>query len=165
MMKEENTENENEYNSSTSSPLAGISHRGTSWGKTISWSALEEPVEIDVGERSFSDPCEDPLALTEHVDEHQAEVYTEIKPHICEACGMAYDTEGDLNRHAEQVHDEQKSAQVRKGAHKCDLCGKCFRYPSDVKTHKNRVHLGVKPYSCEICSKCFADKFALERHV
>ena len=62
-------------------------------------------------------------------------------PYQCSFCDQNFSTQYYMNRHVQNVHEEDK----KKFKHKCSLCEATFRQKGDLKKHMNTVHEGVKP--------------------
>ena len=68
-------------------------------------------------------------------------------PHICNECGKAFATKGDLSTHA-WCHRLDKPFT-------CAECGASFSRKSNFARHM-RKHTGEKPYKCAYCARTFA---------
>ena len=76
----------------------------------------------------------------------------------CEFCGRTFDTQVQLNRHA-QVHDKTNHVT-------CQLCGKLFTSKGNMKIH-SRFCLQNFEFSCPVmnCTEKFIYKNAVQTHL
>ena len=78
------------------------------------------------------------------------------KNHICETCGLACQTNAQLQMHIKRVHEGKKD-------YPCNICGNFFKDKMNVKRHIEGVHEGVK-HKCDICGNEFSHKSGVVTH-
>ncbi|PXF46827.1 Zinc finger protein Gfi-1 [Gracilariopsis chorda] len=77
---------------------------------------------------------------------------------ICRLCGTALANVGNLNRHIEALHKDNRP-------YKCQHCPKAFHRRSERNEHMNVVHYLVKTYRCDLCPAKYSRKEHLQRHI
>ena len=78
--------------------------------------------------------------------------------HSCEKCGKCFYTKGELESHAEDMHNTVES-------HFCETCGKGFVSKRKLHTHDYRTHRGGRYYSCEDCGLKTESKKTMIEHL
>ena len=100
--------------------------------------SLEEALEPDT-----SDEEEDVLVLNR-----------KTLGHNCTACNKKYSTNGDLERHIDEIHVEVE----------CVFCSKSFQNKKKLKGHVNNcIKNGTAKVSCNNCSQTYT-RYGMERH-
>lgn len=117
---------------------------------------------------------------------HILSKHTQLKTHLCEACGEGFPVPYLLKYHVKRKHEQRShdchlcdkifataaalkdhicARHTDERPYKCDVkgCGKTFSWPSSFKSHK-RVHASDK-YECSICLKRFSFKGNLQNHL
>ena len=85
-------------------------------------------------------------------------VHSDKNKYQCTVCDKAYGRSGDLKRHYNFVHNNNRDMNFL-----CSHCGKCFLTSPRLKIHM-RVHTGEEPYKCEYCDKRFKTTSAMIVH-
>ncbi|KAL3832583.1 hypothetical protein ACJMK2_024215 [Sinanodonta woodiana] len=124
----------------------------------------------------------------EHFVRHKSDVHSEIRPHLCDLCGMAFKRRDALTAH--KITHLDKSQRMypvicphcKKGfkskAHLnehlavhssnrsflCHICGAAFKTRAVQKKHLQTIHMNPRSYPCPSCQKRFNTKYALKRH-
>ncbi|KAK3588005.1 hypothetical protein CHS0354_014536 [Potamilus streckersoni] len=124
----------------------------------------------------------------EHFVRHKSDVHSEIRPHLCDLCGMAFKRRDALTAHKiTHLDKSQRMYSVicphcKKGfkskAHLnehlavhssnrsflCHICGAAFKTRAVQKKHLQTIHMNPRSYPCPSCQKRFNTKYALKRH-
>ncbi|KAJ0182533.1 hypothetical protein K1T71_001902 [Dendrolimus kikuchii] len=86
---------------------------------------------------------------------HKRVVHDKIKAYVCDLCGYACGTNGELRQHR-AIHSEDKPFVCRK-------CGKPFKTYSNLKTHMD-THEETS-YECFICRRVLNSRRTLRKHL
>ena len=90
------------------------------------------------------------------------------KNHVCDICGTAFGTVGNLKNHVERVHEHKRPQRIKNCP--CSVCGKLFYTTYKVKVHIRTVHEGIKKvvekkHMCGMCGNYFATPSHLQTHI
>lgn len=91
---------------------------------------------------------------------HQRGVHSNLRPHLCDICGMAFKRSDGLKAHKE-VHLDRG---LRKLPYPCKQCGKRFKSLAHVKEHST-VHTSTRSFQCDICGQMFKTINVQRRHI
>ena len=94
-------------------------------------------------------------SLIKHVKNHSRFPKSEYHQTICSICSASFDTQVELIKHHNIVHDE-------KYPFKCDICKKGFTTSRGAHTH---MQIHEKKNKCEVCNETFSTKALMSRHI
>ncbi|XP_059051047.1 zinc finger protein 626-like [Achroia grisella] len=112
---------------------------------------------IPVEERKIyhCDVCDLKFTTRSSAASHKRVVHDKIKSYICDLCGYACGTSGELRQHR-AIHSDDKPY----------VCGKCFK---PFKTHSNlKTHIDTHEdtsYTCGVCNRVLNSRRTLRKHL
>ncbi|XP_004930192.1 zinc finger protein 660 [Bombyx mori] len=116
-----------------------------------------ERSHIPVQERKIfnCEVCNMKFTTRSSVVSHKRVVHDKIKAYVCDLCGYACGTNGELRQHR-AIHSDDKPFV-------CDKCDKTFKTYSNLKTHMD-IHEDTS-YECFICRRVLNSRRTLRKHL
>ncbi|KAJ8736375.1 hypothetical protein PYW08_007031 [Mythimna loreyi] len=116
-----------------------------------------ERSHIPIEERKIyrCDMCNMKFTTRSSAASHKRVVHDKIKGYVCDLCGYACGTNGELRQHR-AIHSDDKPFVCRK-------CGKRFKTYSNLKTHMD-THEDTS-YECYICRRVLNSRRTLRKHL
>ncbi|XP_047023687.1 zinc finger protein 391-like [Helicoverpa zea] len=116
-----------------------------------------ERSHIPIEERKIyrCDMCNMKFTTRSSAASHKRVVHDKIKGYVCDLCGYACGTNGELRQHR-AIHSDDKPFVCRK-------CSKCFKTYSNLKTHMD-THADTS-YECYICRRVLNSRRTLRKHL
>ncbi|CAH4031124.1 zinc finger protein 708-like [Pieris brassicae] len=101
------------------------------------------------------DVCNEKFTTRSSAVSHKRIVHEKIKSYVCDQCGYACGTNGELRQHR-AIHSDDKPYTCRK-------CSKAFKTYSNLKTHMD-THEETS-YVCFVCSRVLNSRRTLRKHL
>ncbi|XP_045496111.1 zinc finger protein 708-like [Colias croceus] len=101
------------------------------------------------------DVCNLKFTTRSSATSHKRVVHEKIKSYVCDLCGYACGTNGELRQHR-AIHSDDKPFECRK-------CSKAFKTYSNLKTHMD-THEETS-YVCFVCSRVLNSRRTLRKHL
>lgn len=116
-----------------------------------------EKSHIPIEERKIyhCDVCNMKFTTRSSASSHKRVVHDKIKAYVCDLCGYACGTNGELRQHR-AIHSDDKPFVCRK-------CDKPFKTYSNLKTHMD-THEETS-YECYICRRVLNSRRTLRKHL
>ncbi|CAK1602017.1 unnamed protein product [Parnassius mnemosyne] len=116
-----------------------------------------EKSHIPIEERKIfhCDMCDMKFTTRSSAASHKRVVHEKIKSYVCDLCGYACGTNGELRQHR-AIHSDDKPYVCRK-------CSKPFKTYSNLKTHMD-THEDTS-YACYVCSRVLNSRRTLRKHL
>ncbi|CAH2050391.1 unnamed protein product, partial [Iphiclides podalirius] len=116
-----------------------------------------ERSHIPIEERKIfcCDQCDLKFTTRSSAASHKRVVHDKIKSYVCDLCGYACGTNGELRQHR-AIHSDDKPYECRK-------CSKRFKTYSNLKTHVD-THEDTS-YTCYVCSRVLNSRRTLRKHL
>ncbi|XP_028156080.1 zinc finger protein 235-like [Ostrinia furnacalis] len=99
--------------------------------------------------------CELKFTTRSSAASHKRVVHDKIKSYVCDLCGYACGTNGELRQHR-AIHSDDKPFV-------CKTCNKSFKTHSNLKTHED-THEATS-YQCYVCSRVLNSRRTLRKHL
>ncbi|XP_047526781.1 zinc finger protein 43-like [Vanessa atalanta] len=114
-------------------------------------------VHIPIEERKIysCEICELKFTTPSAATSHKRVVHDKIKSYVCDLCGYACGTNGELRQHR-AIHSDDKPFVCRK-------CSKPFKTYSNLKTHMD-THEDTS-YACYVCNRVLNSRRTLRKHL
>ena len=125
-------------------------------GKMVCKSLLEDHIKRKHNRDHKCTKCILSFNTALRLKRHIKLVHDKFKAYICDTCGKAFQSKGNLNMHI-KIHTEEKQ-------HECHLCGKKFLRPHHLQGHIEKTHMGVRRYPCPKCDKKYKNASSLNQH-
>ncbi|KAM3967485.1 LOW QUALITY PROTEIN: uncharacterized protein ACR2FA_010062 [Aphomia sociella] len=112
---------------------------------------------IPIEERKIyhCDVCDLKFTTRSSAASHKRVVHDKIKSYVCDLCGYACGTSGELRQHR-AIHSDDKPF----------VCGKCYK---PFKTHSNlKTHMDTHEetsYTCDVCNRVLNSRRTLRKHL
>ena len=126
-------------------------------GKMVCKSLLEDHTKRKHNSDHQCDKCEMTFNTVKRLERHIKHVHDKIKEFICDTCGKAFQSRGNLTLHI-RIHTDEKQ-------HECHLCGKKFLRPHHLLGHVEKTHNGLRQFPCPHCDKKYKNSSSLNQHV
>ncbi|XP_049881451.1 oocyte zinc finger protein XlCOF6-like [Pectinophora gossypiella] len=116
-----------------------------------------EKSHIPIEERKVfnCDICHLKFTSRSAVTSHKRVVHEKVKSYVCDLCGYACGTNGELRQHRAIHSDEKPFA--------CGKCSKSFKTYSNMKTHMD-THEETS-YVCYVCNRVLNSRRTLRKHL
>ncbi|XP_053620872.1 zinc finger protein 626-like [Plodia interpunctella] len=116
-----------------------------------------ERSHIPIEERKVyhCDMCDMKFTTPSSRASHKRVVHEKIKSYVCDQCGYACGTNGELHQHR-AIHSDDKPFV-------CKKCYKSFKTHSNLSTHMD-THEGTS-YTCGVCSRVLNSRRTLRKHL
>ncbi|CAH0766701.1 unnamed protein product [Diatraea saccharalis] len=116
-----------------------------------------EKSHIPIEERKIyhCDVCELKFTTRSSAASHKRVVHDKIKSYVCDLCGYACGTNGELRQHR-AIHSDDKPFV-------CKTCSKPFKTHSNLKTHMD-THEDTS-YQCYVCNRVLNSRRTLRKHL
>ncbi|KAL0851187.1 hypothetical protein ABMA28_007038 [Loxostege sticticalis] len=99
--------------------------------------------------------CELKFTTRSSAASHKRVVHDKIKSYVCDLCGYACGTNGELRQHR-AIHSDDKPFV-------CKTCSKPFKTHSNLKTHMD-THEDTS-YQCYVCNRVLNSRRTLRKHL
>ncbi|RVE44714.1 hypothetical protein evm_010618 [Chilo suppressalis] len=116
-----------------------------------------ERSHIPIEERKIyhCDVCNLKFTTRSSAASHKRVVHDKIKSYVCDLCGYACGTNGELRQHR-AIHSDDKPFV-------CKTCSKPFKTHSNLKTHMD-THEDTS-YQCYVCNRVLNSRRTLRKHL
>ena len=125
--------------------------------KSTMMSTLNRHIKGHDNERPFSCYICKKGFQTQRIQMNHENRHLGIRPYQCKTCSSKFTTGGELFRHTQYKHSNEK-------AYHCTECD--YKCVEKVKFDRHmRIHTGERPEQCQDCSYAASNKFSLKRHI